>query len=963
MDNDYENEISGRNEGREGDRETWRSLYEGNHMVTKKEAPGMMHQGVIVTLKDSYGFIESQDFKDHVFFHFAEVKRQDGVPLLGTTNGQSILAVGDEVSFYSFINEKKNKEEAISVTILPKGTIMKELLMKRDIRGRIELVAKNKRVAKLLNETGSTAGIIRILYTDGTEETVSYESDDVDDMRITLHIGDEIVCNVIQGYRASKKRAANVKLVKANPERRHRGVLRGLSDTGGMIYIADLGKNITFSAKDVKLDIQELHIGQEIECRLINEKDELIAAEINILTMPVKKEVQENRYRGIIQKECWPAYLVSMYELDTNAGLIKSFTGQDKGIEFPFIASDITAAYATLHRGDEVDFKVVHDSISGKRKAVAISLAKSVTETRERGKIVALDQTGGRLMGENGCNLPFHILEFFIRDERRTLDINDVVEYVPFKQNGIPVAAVRISHVICMPIDDVEIIARECRGLVLQECTTTNQGSPGKIQVKRGNETEIATFHSEDLLKTSKVPKAGDKAEFDLAVSKPHGDYRAIRVMRIDVSSLVDGEYEIVVPHERGILHNLKEGFGFIRTPAREGNLFFHFSEYKGTELELKTGMLLEYTLVMDKKLRKYCAIRVQRISEQESIGSDFNIGNIEGKPTLNDTRYRGTITAEFINKHRSKLYNEEVRWGEIEYTDQETLHHIHFDADDIEKGWCGLHVSDQVEFSIRHNELSLTAESRSRHNGAFNIVLINPTREQRRRGIIASVRDGFGFVKSSPYDHEVFFHFSEFQESNNEGILHFGDEVEYNQIERGGKPYAVRLERLIPGTLGRKEIGWIESIRDNIVNIMARSGQSYSYNPSEIEIKETLVQGDEIDFFVQPSTESTETMIWKVRKFHVSPTFSPTSSKRSQNTDFMSLSQRKDKTITKSIVTDVLDNVDRPSTTRFTLTRSSQPEDPPSRFPVSENHKPFGILRTPKGPDGTLGFKCTRNI
>ena len=970
MDRDYHGGSSERVfPGEDGERENRRRPYPGgSRALPKREVDGIEHHGYVVTLKDSYGFIECREFKDHIFFHFMEVKDQDGLlPLGNLTNDSKIAKIGNEVAFNLFFNEKRNKEEAANVRILEKGTLSKEHSTKKDVLGRVETAARTKRQTKLSNDAGTTTGIIRALYMDGTEETVTYECDDVNDMRTILHVGDEVTCNIVQGPRGNRKRAINIKLRKANPERRYRGILRALSDLEGVIYVADLGKDVGFHLKDVKSDVKDLIVGQEVECNLGLDSVEQSATAITVIAMHMKKENQEGRYRGIVQKECWPSYLVDAYGLDAGSGLIRAFTGQDKGIEFPFTADDVAMAYATLHRGDEVDFKVIYDPISGKRKASMISLSRSVKEHRERGKILTLDLTGGTLMSQCGDVLVFHASEFFTRDGEDTLKVEDLVEYVPFRRNNIPVAAVRISHIMDALVDDVDIVTRGCRGLILQEISAANHVEPGKIQIKRDGETKVATFRFKDLLETSKIPRVGDKAEFDLVISKSNHEYSAVHVMRVDVSSLVDGEYEIIVPNEQGILQNLKEGFGFIRTPAREGNLFFHFSEYKGTELDLKIGMPLEYTLVMDKKLKKLCAIRVQRVAENGSSDDISKLTKNSGSSDIDSMRHRGIVVTEFINKHRSKLYNEEARPGEIEYRNHEGLHKLRFDSESIEKGWLGLHVGDEVEFSILP-DTSVAAGIKSRPGYAHKIVLVNPSREQRYHGIVVSIRDGFGFVKSSPRDQEVFFHFSEFVENGITGILHFGDEVEYSQIVRGGKPYAIRLERLPSGTLGRTDTGWIVSVKDSVINIMTRSGLFFSYASTELDVKDNLSEGDTVDLFVQPAKDDSPPAIWKLRKNHSSAVSSFPPSKRTQVPDSISSFSTKDKSVVKSmtIASDISSSDTSPMERRpqrLLPAKFQSSDEFLPRYIISEASKSLILLRSPKGPDGTSGFRLARNI
>ena len=53
-------------------------------------------------------------------------------------------------------------------------------------------------------------------------------------------------------------------------------------------------------------------------------------------------------------------------------------------------------------------------------------------------------------------------------------------------------------------------------------------------------------------------------------------------------------------------------------------------------------------------------------------------------------------------------------------------------------------------------------------------------TNEAREMGVIAAVRDGFGFIKCVDRDARMFFHFSEILDGNQ---LHIADEVEFTVV------------------------------------------------------------------------------------------------------------------------------------------------------------------------------------
>lgn len=59
------------------------------HVRLENPAQPVKYQGVVSTIKDSYGFIERADVVDEIFFHFSEAKNIPGG-----------LKLGDDVEFF-----------------------------------------------------------------------------------------------------------------------------------------------------------------------------------------------------------------------------------------------------------------------------------------------------------------------------------------------------------------------------------------------------------------------------------------------------------------------------------------------------------------------------------------------------------------------------------------------------------------------------------------------------------------------------------------------------------------------------------------------------------------------------------------------------------------------------------------------------------------------------------------------
>lgn len=104
------------------------------------------------------------------------------------------------------------------------------------------------------------------------------------------------------------------------------------------------------------------------------------------------------------------------------------------------------------------------------------------------------------------------------------------------------------------------------------------------------------------------------------------------------------------------------------------------------------------------------------------------------------------------------------------------------------------------------HIQFNISTDRRDKLERATNIDVLpdtfNFTKETREMGVIAAIRDGFGFIKCVDRDARMFFHFSEVLE---ESQLHISDEVEFTVVPdmlSAQRNHAVRIKKLPKGTV-----------------------------------------------------------------------------------------------------------------------------------------------------------------
>ncbi|KAF7695293.1 hypothetical protein HF521_007016 [Silurus meridionalis] len=195
----------------------------------------------------------------------------------------------------------------------------------------------------------------------------------------------------------------------------------------------------------------------------------------------------------------------------------------------------------------------------------------------------------------------------------------------------------------------------------------------------------------------------------------------------------------------QGVVCATKDAFGFIERADVVKEIFFHYSEFKGDLEALQAGDDVEFS-IKDRN-GKEVATDVRLLPPGTVIFEDISIEQFEG-----------TVT-KVIPKVPTKNQNDPLP-GRI----------------------C-------ARINFTQKEL-LFGEKDSK------------SKETREMGVIAAMRDGFGFIKCVDRDARMFFHFSEVLE---ESPLHISDEVEFTVVPdmlSAQRNHAVRIKKLPKGTV-----------------------------------------------------------------------------------------------------------------------------------------------------------------
>ncbi|XP_028652267.2 cold shock domain-containing protein E1 isoform X1 [Erpetoichthys calabaricus] len=298
------------------------------------------------------------------------------------------------------------------------------------------------------------------------------------------------------------------------------------------------------------------------------------------------------------------------------------------------------------------------------------------------------------------------------------------------------------------------------------------QTPTGSVCYERNGEVFYLTYTPEDVEGSAQL-ETGDKVTFFMETNKHTGAVSAHNIVLVKKKQA----------RCQGVVCATKEAFGFIERGDVVKEIFFHYSEFKGDLETLQAGDDVEFT-IKDRN-GKEVATEVRLLPQGTVIFEDISIEQFEGVVTK--------VIPKVPNKNQNDPLPGRIR-ARINYTEKEL-----FFGDKDTKSKVTLLEGDHVQFNI-------STDRRDKLERATNIELLPDsfqyTKETREMGVIAAMRDGFGFIKCVDRDARMFFHFSEILEENQ---LHISDEVEFTVVPdmlSAQRNHAVRIKKLPKGTV-----------------------------------------------------------------------------------------------------------------------------------------------------------------
>lgn len=575
-------------------------------------------QGVVSSMKESFGFIERADKVSEIFFHYSEFN--------GNINE---LMLGDDVEFG--IQARNGKEVAVRVDKLPEGTVKFEDISSERYQGTVDRPL-SKSAAKRQHDPLHGKIVYTPLNDDDVEEEIVFSERDLHG-DFSLRIGDVVEFNIAVDRRDSLKRATNISLVDvAEPndgETRELGIVASLKEGFGFIKCCDRDARMFFHYSALLDSAHQIQVGDEVEFAVSEDTSSikrLHAIKVRVVpkgTIIQMEKISSQMYEGYIERE--PSYGTRSPRKDINreseSGLINCFINGVKEL-LPFDFNNFELRGVAQY-GDLVEFSLSESQRTGYRRAVNVTVLKRNSEMRHMGFVATLKENFGFLeTTEHDKEVFFHYSEY--DGDPNELILGDEVEYNIKCKNGkvsaemvVKVPQGTITQEQILPEVYVGKVLRSLRradpqqleyaGLIKRRTTEDQEsGSENEAEEDLDNDDSFTVEYGiTSLVDKKTVLQYGDKVRFQVGVDKQ--TEREIAMKVVSVRQRV-----------RARVESVKGQFGFIAYENEEGkNLFFHMSEVEG-EVELQPGDEVEFVVVQNQKSRKMSACSVRRISDSQ---------------------------------------------------------------------------------------------------------------------------------------------------------------------------------------------------------------------------------------------------------------------------------------------------------------------------------------------------------
>ncbi|VDI73536.1 Hypothetical predicted protein [Mytilus galloprovincialis] len=572
----------------------------GNLHARQIEPVSCKVQGVVCSLKDSFGFIERADVVKEIFFHYSEYK--------GDINK---LNLGDDVDFD--VQNRNTKEVAVNIQSVPIGTVIFEDISVNKIQGSVQRTLKNSR-----RQSDPLGGRISYESAKGPVEIPFGDKDQGGDY--TLLPGDVVECNIATDRRDKLQRATNIKLMEesftANKENRETGVITNLKDGYGFIQCTEREARMFFHFSELLDPKKEVKTNEEVEFTVTQDPsasngNKLMAIRIKYLSKGSVSflVIHPEKYIGTVDKE--PNAHKSPGKIkEAETGIIV-FDFDEKIQKISYTIKDVLEMKNAPRYGDKVEFNLGEVKSTKTRTGVNVRVVLRNLNNKCQGFIATLKDNYGFIENsDHEKEVFFHFSSY--EGDPNDLDLGDEVEYTLCRKSAKHSA----ENIFKLPKGTIptEEILRDKgqqQGKVLRPMRIVNPDQeeycglvqPFNVEVE-DTEPEVYPYGITSLADKRDFLQKGDSVKFNLALNKSNNQTRAVNISAIRkfIRSKVD---------------SVKGQFGFLNYEKEDGKkLFFHMTEVHDG-VEIQTGDEVEFVVVQNQRNGKYSACSLRKITDR----------------------------------------------------------------------------------------------------------------------------------------------------------------------------------------------------------------------------------------------------------------------------------------------------------------------------------------------------------
>lgn len=354
-----------------------------------------------------------------------------------------------------------------------------------------------------------------------------------------------------------------------------------------------------------------------------------------------------------------------------------------------------------------------------------------------------------------------------------------------------------------------EVVLSEERvtGTVTTEIKSEATGGVGETTGRISYENRGECFflpYTKDDIEGNVTLSAGDKVSFQVATNQ-RGNLGACHIRL---------ENPVNPVKYRGVVCSMKESFGFIERADVVKEIFFHFSE--ADQMELRPGDDVEF--IIQTRNGKEVACNLTRLPPGSIVFED-----------VGQQVFKGQVLKPLDRNNPLRQVNDplpgRIRYRAADHSEVE----VPF-GDKDQKGDFTLRHGDWVKFL-------LATDRRDSLQRATAISLLDETfevsGEKREQGMVAALKEGFGFLRCVERPSRLFFHFAEVLDTSREICV--GDEVEFTVVAEQGANFAnrnfntIRIKHLPKGSVEFETL-----VESNVEGVITREAPKNCGSPNK---------------------------------------------------------------------------------------------------------------------------------